>query len=54
MSGNMRRIREEAARLAARDPRCQRFAERLQALAAAYQSKAILHLVKEQLARASA
>jgi signal transduction histidine kinase/DNA-binding NarL/FixJ family response regulator len=54
MSGNMRRIREEAAQLAAREPRCQRFAERLQALAGAYQTKAILNLVKEQLARANA
>jgi CheY-like chemotaxis protein len=54
LSGNMRRIREQASQLAALDPRYRRFAERLQELASAYQTKAILSLVKEQLARAGA
>jgi CheY-like chemotaxis protein len=54
MSGNMRSIRERAAHLAALDPRCRAFAERLQDLASAYQTKAILALVKEQLARMGA
>jgi len=54
MSGNMRRIREHASQLAARDSRYRRFADRLEELASAYQTKAILSLVKEQLARASA
>jgi len=53
MSGNMRRIREQASQLAL-DPRYRRFADRLQELASAYQTKAILSLVKEQLTRASA
>jgi PAS domain S-box-containing protein len=51
MTGNMRSIREQAQRLAALDPRYRAFAERLQELASAYQTKAILELVKEQLAR---
>lgn len=51
-SGNMRRIREEASQLAALDPRYGRFADRLQGLAAAFQTKAVLSLVKEHLDRA--
>jgi len=54
MAGNMRSIREQAAHLAALDPRYRPFADRLQELASAYQTKAILGLVKEQLARAGA
>jgi signal transduction histidine kinase/DNA-binding NarL/FixJ family response regulator len=54
MAGNMRSIREQAQRLAALDPRYRVFAERLQELAGAYQSKAILGLVKEHLAKAGA
>jgi len=49
LTGNMRAIREEAARLAALDARCAPFCDRLQQLASAYQSKAILGLVKEYL-----
>ena len=54
LSGNMRRIREQASQLAALDARYGGFAARLQMLAAAYETKAILNLVREQLARAGA
>ena len=54
MAGNMRSIREQAQHLAALDQRYRPFAERLQELAGAYQSKAILGLVKEHLAKAGA
>jgi PAS domain S-box-containing protein len=53
-TGNMRRIREAASQLAALDPRYGRFAGRLQELAAAFQTKAVLNLVKEHLERAGA
>jgi PAS domain S-box-containing protein len=51
--GNMDNIRAWAARLLERDDTYQLFAERLQRLAAAYQSKAILALVKESLLAAA-
>jgi signal transduction histidine kinase/CheY-like chemotaxis protein len=49
LTGNMRTLRERAARLATLDPRLQPFGDRLSALASAYQSKAILALVKQHL-----
>ncbi len=45
--GNMRDIREHADHIEALDPRYQAFAEKLRQLAKAYQSKAILDMVKE-------
>jgi PAS domain S-box-containing protein len=45
--GNMRDIIDQAARLAARDPRHRGFAERLRHLALGYQSKAILQFVDQ-------
>lgn len=51
LTGDMRAIRERAAHLAALDPGYRPFAERLQRLAQGYQSKAILRIVSEQLAR---
>jgi PAS domain S-box-containing protein len=47
--GNMDHIRAWATRLLERDASCQVFAEQLQRLAAVYQSKAIMALVKEAL-----
>ena len=49
MTGNMRTLRERAAHLATLDPRFRPFSDRLGALASAYQSKAILALVKQHL-----
>jgi CheY-like chemotaxis protein len=54
LTGNMRAIRDRAAQLARTDPACAAFCEKLSALAAAYQSKAILSLVKEHLEKARA
>jgi len=49
LTGNMRAIRDMAGQIAHADPACATFCEKLQALATAYQSKAILSLVKEHL-----
>ncbi len=49
MTGNMRSIHRYAAELMARDARYQPFAARLQALADAYQSRAILALAQHHL-----
>jgi PAS domain S-box-containing protein len=49
LAGNMRGIRDQAAELAAADPRYRVFAARLTHLARNFQSKAILHLVEENL-----
>ena len=54
LKGNMRAIRERAAEIAASDPGCAAFCERLQQLAAGFQSKAILSLVKRHLDKARA
>ncbi len=54
LTGNMRAIRERAADIAAADPACAEFCDKLQSLASAYQSKAILSLVKEHLQKARA
>jgi DNA-binding response OmpR family regulator len=47
--GNMRRIREHADQLASTDEKYRPLAETLQAMAAGYQSKAILNLVESML-----
>jgi signal transduction histidine kinase/DNA-binding NarL/FixJ family response regulator len=49
LGGNMRGIRERAALIAAQNPACNAFCERLLNLVAAYQSKAILGLIKQHL-----
>jgi signal transduction histidine kinase/DNA-binding NarL/FixJ family response regulator len=49
MTGNMRSVRERAAHLGLLDSRYRAFGDRLSALASAYQSKAILALVKQHL-----
>ena len=49
LTGNMRSLRERAAHLATLDTRYRPFGDKLSALAAAYQSKAILALVKQHL-----
>ena len=54
LTGNMRAIRERAAEVAAVDPGCRPFCEKLQQLASAYQSKAILGLLKACLERSGA
>jgi signal transduction histidine kinase/DNA-binding NarL/FixJ family response regulator len=54
LTGNMRAIRERAADIAAADPACTEFCDKLQSLASAYQSKAILSLVKEHLEKVRA
>ncbi|HUG21113.1 ATP-binding protein [Piscinibacter sp.] len=54
LTGNMRAIREESARVASLDARYGPFCERLQQLASAYQSKAILGLLKEHLEKSRA
>ncbi|HEX6707983.1 MAG TPA: ATP-binding protein [Albitalea sp.] len=51
LTGNMRGIRERAAEVAAADPACRPFCDKLQQLASAYQSKAILGLLKAGLER---
>jgi signal transduction histidine kinase/FixJ family two-component response regulator len=52
LAGNMRAIRERAARIANEDPSCAAFCERIQSLAGSFQSKAVLSLVKEHLEKA--
>jgi signal transduction histidine kinase/ActR/RegA family two-component response regulator len=54
LSGNMRAIREHAAEVAARSPALRPFCEKLQQLASAYQSKAILGLLKACLEKSGA
>ena len=54
LAGNMRHIRDQAVHIASLDPRYRPLADRLHTLASAYQSTAILRLVKEQLAKAMA
>jgi len=49
LTGNMRSLRERAAHLSTLDTRYRPFGDKLSALAAAYQSKAILELVKQHL-----
>ncbi len=48
-AGNMRAIRLAATEIAAMGPQYRPFAERLEALAAAYQSPAVLRLIEQQL-----
>ncbi|HEV7914581.1 MAG TPA: response regulator, partial [Albitalea sp.] len=54
LAGNMRAIRERAAEVAAQDPTCRAFCDKLQQLASAYQSKAILGLLKACLEKSRA
>jgi two-component system sensor histidine kinase/response regulator len=54
MAGNMRHIKQRADHLAALDPQYRPFADKLQQLAAACQSKAILRLVEQYLERTEA
>lgn len=49
LTGNMRRIQEEAARIATLDHRYGPFSERLQTMAQGYQSRAILQFIEAQL-----
>jgi CheY-like chemotaxis protein len=49
LTGNMRSLRERAAHLVRLDSRYRPFGDKLNALAAGYQSKAILALVKQHL-----
>lgn len=49
--GSMTEIMREAARIADFDTRYRRFAIQVQRLAATYQSKAVLHLIKEHLSK---
>jgi signal transduction histidine kinase len=53
-SGNMRAIREQAQELASLNERYQPFADRITELALGYQSKALLRLVQQQIARQQA
>jgi signal transduction histidine kinase/DNA-binding NarL/FixJ family response regulator len=54
VAGNMRAIHQRANEIAALDPHCAPFCEKLQRLASGYQSKAIVALVQQHLAQSSA
>jgi CheY-like chemotaxis protein len=53
VAGNMRAIHQRANEIAALDPHCAPFCEKLQRLASGYQSKAIVALVQQHLAQRS-
>jgi signal transduction histidine kinase/DNA-binding NarL/FixJ family response regulator len=53
VAGNMRAIHQRANEIAALDPHCAPFCEKLQRLASGYQSKAIVALVQQHLAQSS-